>query len=219
MPAGARVLACITCLTCASPPGSRISPVPHPATSGQLGTSSPHLPALGVSPGLLDTLIAIAGAPRALEIVSMADTLLAMYHNTQDSIAVSTVVPASPRHKPGSRADARTRISPDWVISHEFGHRYDFHREHRPCRRWAPDVTRVTGANYYANTNRQERFAEAFANAIDYLRYTAVLGTHDIESLVQREYYVPGTFDVVRVLLRHRIYRGHPLSDATSRRK
>lgn len=182
------------------------------ALKAQLGTSSRHLPALGVSPGLLDTLIAIAGAPRALVVTSMPDTVLATFYNREDSIAVSSVIPGAPRHTPARSPDGRTRISPDWVIAHEFGHRYDYNRNHKPCKRWAPDVTLSPATNRYANENSQERFAEAFANAIDYLRYTSSIGGHDMQSVIDREWYVPGTFQVVQLLLRHPVYRRHPLA-------
>lgn len=216
---GAKVLALVACLTCAPPPGARVAPVPRPVVIGQLGTNSAHLPALGVSPGLLDTLIAIAGGPRSVTVATMPDTLLGSYYNREDSIVLSSIVPAAPRHSPAAAANSTTRISPDWVISHEFGHRYDFHRRHKPCRRRAKRTAQATAENFYANRSDQEGFAEAFANAIDYLRYTAALGRHDTGSIIQRELFVPGTFDVVQELLRHRIYRDHPLADQTNRRK
>lgn len=66
--------------------------------------------------------------------------------------------------------------------------------------------------NDYANFSEDERFAGAFANAIDYIRFAGLEGWHSTHSLVLREWYVPGTFEMVRVLLRHPIYRRHPLN-------
>lgn len=170
----------------------------------------------GFSPGLIDTLTAIAGAPRAFAVTALEYPYLAKYYGPQDSIAMSTVITWAPRHVPAPRVDYRTRISPDWVLAHEFGHRYDARRcGRRPCRGMIAAAISVPGENGYANTSAQERFAEAFANAIDYLRYTGALGRHDTESLLQREWYVPGTFEIVKLLLEHRIYRKHPINTRT----
>lgn len=171
----------------------------------------------GFSPGLIDTLVAITGAPRAYVVTPLIQhPYLAKYYGPEDSIAMGTVITWAPRHTPAPRVGYETRISPDWVLSHEFGHRYDSKRcGKKRCRSSIAAAISGNAENDYANTDAQEHFAEAFANAIDYLRYAGALGRHDTESLLQREWYVPGTFQVVRMLLAHRIYRGHPLNKRT----
>ncbi len=199
--------ACSISITCTTSPRVPADAAPKAA------------PALGFSPGLLDTLIAIAGAPAAMIVTPIPHPYLGMYHALTDSIALSPILAWSPRHRPSERVDRDTRVAPDWVLAHEFGHRYDAMLRHRPCADWMVNANRISADNPYANQDAQERWAEAFANAIDYLRYTGKFKKHDMESLIQREWFVPGTFQVVRVLLQHPIYRRHPLARGERRRK
>lgn len=163
----------------------------------------------GFSPGLRDTLEAIAGRPRVLVIAPpLNPAFAATYSTLTDSITIDPWVLLEPRVVLGP---APLRGTADFVLAHEFGHRYDYRRRH-PCRRMSRPLTLIMGGVWYANLNDEERFAEAFASAIEYIRYTGLLGRHDRVSVAVREWEVPGTLDLIVMLLRHPIYRDHPLN-------
>ncbi len=199
-----RMLIAVTWLGCASVPGA--TDVRPSAPVAQIST--------GFSPGLIDTLTAIAGAPRAFVLLPLPEGWLGAYIIPADIIVISPEIAQLVPHRPDSIPTWHTRISPDWVLSHEFGHRFDRRRGFAPSRVWMRDAYRVWAASPYSNKDVGERWAEAFANAIDFLRFAATdPGRPAIHrSLAARELFVPGTADVVDVLLRHRIYARHPLN-------
>lgn len=169
----------------------------------------------GPSPGLADTLAAIAGMPRAVDVAPLPPDWLGSYSKENDIIKLSPLmVLYYPRHRPDSVVTWQTRTSPDWVLSHEFGHRFDKRRGYIPSRVWMREPYRTRAASPYANTHQEERWAEAFANAVDFLRYAAVEQRRDVvlRSLAQRETFIPGTSDVVEYLLRFGVFRSHPLN-------
>lgn len=169
----------------------------------------------GFSPGLIDTLEAIAGRPKGIEVAALPQNWLGGYVNPNDVILISPRVALFlPRHKPDSVATMRSRMSPDWVLSHEFGHRFDKRRGYMPSRVWMREHFLVIAGCDYANFDAGERWAEAFANAIDFLRFSAGEPSHPVvlRSLAQREVFVPGTAAVAAYLLRFRVFRDHPLN-------
>lgn len=169
----------------------------------------------GFSPGFLDTLEAIAGRPKRLEVAHLPSHWLGAYVKPADAILISPfVVLYSARHTPDSVATRQTRNAPDWVLSHEFGHRFDKRRSYLPSRVWLRESYSTYALCEYANTDMGERWAEAFANAVDFLRYAGVERSRAavLRSRAQREAFVPGTSDVVDYLLRTRIFRDHPLN-------
>ncbi|MGK2933706.1 MAG: hypothetical protein ACSLFE_00475 [Gemmatimonadaceae bacterium] len=168
----------------------------------------------GFSPGLIDTLITIAGAPRGIHAVPLPANWLGAYVTPADVILILPEVAHFSRRVPDSLATWETRISPDWILAHEFGHRFDRRRGRMPSLLWMRDAYRIPGTCAYANAHPEERWAEAFANAIDFLRFAAVERRQPVvlRSLAAREVFVPGTSGVVEYLLRQRIYRRHPLN-------
>lgn len=167
------------------------------------------------SPGFVDTLEAIAGKPRSIDVLPLPPGWLGAYFKVKDVIVISPVITmyAAP-HRPDSLATWETRMSPDWVISHEFGHRFDSRRSLLPSRVWIRESYAIRATCDYANAHPEERWAEAFANAVDFLRFSGSEPGHALvlRSLAQRESYVPGTSDVVAYLLRLRVFRAHPLN-------
>lgn len=175
----------------------------------------PGIPLTGFSPGFVDTLVRVAGAPRRLEVLPLPGNMIGAYSPKHDFIIIDTRTARwMPRHRPDSLATWLTRISPDWVLAHEFGHRFDARRGHLPSRQWMRGSYAVRATSDYANEDAGERWAEAFANATDFLRYAASEREHAavLRSLAARETFIPGTADVVAFLLEHRVYARHPLN-------
>jgi len=169
----------------------------------------------GFTPGFVDTLEAIAGRPKRLEIGSLPLHWLGSYDKSGDVIRINpALVQYGPRHRPDSIASSVSRNTPDWVLPHEYGHRFDKRRGFLPSKMWLRESFGIRGLCDYANTDRDERWAEAFANAVDFLRYAAVEPSLAavLRSRAQREAYIPGTSDVVDYLLKFRVFREHPLN-------
>lgn len=200
-----------------------------------------------VSSPFADTLRAITGAPSVIRPVNdlpsdatanyrglpgflpgqaQADTI----NLTPEALERDSFVPT-----PAGMPRAGDGV-PQYVLAHEFGHRYDYEQRVRAAQNgngrgeWAIDSVRAAGGmpsyGNYAARNRGEHAADAFANAVSYLRATD--RNPDGANISAAELAVPGTFAVVQRLLREPIYAKHPLAiqqrmavrpDATAVRK
>lgn len=106
-----------------------------------------------------------------------------------------------------------TRAQLRHVLAHELAHRWQRELPARVAAAWGA-VPRITDPKRYGHTDRTEQQAEAVAFAVHYLQTTA--GT-SIEAeaaaalLARYERFVPGTGLMVRELLRHAVYKEHPL--------
>ena len=211
MTAIARVLVAIACLSCAPPAHRPATGIP---IAGNFGDNTRF------SPGVIDTLRAIAGKPHGVVVMQLPPNWLGAYIKPVDVIIIAPeVARLFPAHRPDSAATWLTRMSPDWVLAHEFGHRLDRRRGHEPSRVWMRSAYKIAAQSEYANSDLEERWAEAFANAFDLLRYAATEPDRERvrRSMAQREAFIPGTGDVIAFLLRQPIYRAHPLNRCKDR--
>jgi hypothetical protein len=125
--------------------------------------------------------------------------------------------------------EQRSATSPEYVLAHELGHRsrivaamVNGGSPTRSAVRREQDATfrdrqpDAPDGAYWAE-NAHEHHAEAFANAVQYLRATAGIRAHPdqlarVEPTMSRyEQAVPGTAQMVTRLLQHPLYTNHPI--------
>lgn len=138
-------------------------------------------------------------------------------------IGFGTASPAGYDRAPGR--------DPEYTLAHEMGHRFEQKMrmqelggyDHRvpgiaSARVFDSTVTspKATG---YAATSPKEHFADAFANAVDFLRITSKTGRGQTEATLrpaaaEYERRVAGTTPMIQALLAQPIYKNHPINVA-----
>lgn len=180
---------------------------------------------------LLDTLFAITGKPRKIAQQPISPGAVGKYSMGRDSVSMSPNafegnLNQRPVGEPAAREPDENFRSPERILSHELGHRMFLGGDvplADPARvgmqRTRDSVEKAGGRlPGYSGTNPDEHEAEAFANAIQFLRYTSSAkpapDTRKSLDGLRSEYdkSVPGTSYMIDYLLKQPVFAHHPLN-------
>lgn len=208
--------------------------------------ASDSLPKYLASP-MMDTLTSVMGKPEEYGLKLDPNSTTLGVHKTVGKVArnrqridlnpklfAQDTIPDKEKGGIG-RATTAEKDQLDFVNAHEHGHQFDasfdasfltsnFWRTFYPNEGSRPTykVKYRKPEDAYSHNSASEHFAQAAANAFDFLRKTRELDlgnnpktTEIIKAFVdQRERDIPGTLMIVNYFLRQPIYKDHPLRKA-----
>lgn len=215
-PGTASQMAAIRAVGLTPAPSQTAGPPGRPANSSLFDTAPQMSLHDLLGSAFADTLRAIAGTPSVTQLGNTGfRDAIGRYSGSPETADTLTLRPDALNRDawaetPPGMDRSGTRV-PEYILAHEMGHRYDAaHKFNTPV----DSVRAANGAptEGYASKGRGEHTAEAFANAIDFLRTTAQ--SRDGRSIADYERSVPGTVALVRSLLDLPIFAHHPINIA-----
>lgn len=205
------------------------APAPNPSSEFQKLLTS----------AFADSMFAITGRPRAMATSWNIDddpTVAGAYYPRADSLVLTSGAFRGPGNEYNPLVGAPQRRepypdpveTPEGLFAHELAHRfmdrkgnaYDPEGQHAAVRLHFSLMNNFGSVplHGYAATNSSEYEAQAFSNAVQFLRATAGDPTHpglvqqDQPLLARYDAKIPGTTKVVQYLLAQPLYAGHPLN-------
>lgn len=168
-----------------------------------------------------DSLWQVTGGGRPVSIpIPQDQRILGGYHILRDAMSIASPSRHAIHRQFGIREAPHLADSVDFgpdpraTLVHEAGHRRQRAQRGAPEKPFSPDLKSPTADSYY-KTDRDEAYAQTFANAYQFIVDNAKATDKAAvwREMGRREKLTPGMEVHVRALLKEPLFTGHPLNE------